>query len=138
MERISIAPQEERSPLLKDYYSLSDTEKKIMELLWQLEEPLSLRETMDYLNEKLNKDWKQQTIGTYLSHLEKAGLVRIDKRFARSYLYFPACTKEEYTQKYLQKLVSESFNNSIADLVCAFTGGKKLSKKDLKELQKLI
>ena len=138
MERISIALQEERSPLLKHYYSLSDTEKKIMELLWQLEEPLSLRETMDYLNEKLNKDWKQQTIGTYLSHLEKAGLVRIDKRFARSYLYFPACTKEEYTQKYLQKLVSESFNNSIADLVCAFTGGKKLSKKDLKELQKLI
>ncbi len=138
MERISINLQEERSPLLKDYYSLSDTEKKIMELLWQLEEPLSLRETMDYLNEKLNKDWKQQTIGTYLSHLEKAGLVRIDKRFARSYLYFPACTKEEYTQKYLQKLVSESFNNSIADLVCAFTGGKKLSKKDLKELQKLI
>ena len=123
---------------MKDYYSLSDTEKKIMELLWQLEEPLSLRETMDYLNEKLNKDWKQQTIGTYLSHLEKAGLVRIDKRFARSYLYFPACTKEEYTQKYLQKRVSESFNNSIADLVCAFTGGKKLSKKDLKELQKLI
>ena len=123
---------------MKDYYSLSDTEKKIMELLWQLEEPLSLRETMDYLNEKPNKDWKQQTIGTYLSHLEKAGLVRIDKRFARSYLYFPACTKEEYTQKYLQKLVSESFNNSIADLVCAFTGGKKLSKKDLKELQKLI
>ncbi len=123
---------------MKDYYSLSDTEKKIMELLWQLEEPLSLRETMDYLNEKLNKDWTQQTIGTYLSHLEKAGLVRIDKRFARSYLYFPACTKEEYTQKYLQKLVSESFNNSIADLVCAFTGGKKLSKKDLKELQKLI
>ncbi len=123
---------------MKDYYSLSDTEKNIMELLWQLEEPLSLRETMDYLNEKLNKDWKQQTIGTYLSHLEKAGLVRIDKRFARSYLYFPACTKEEYTQKYLQKLVSESFNNSIADLVCAFTGGKKLSKKDLKELQKLI
>lgn len=123
---------------MKDYYSLSDTEKKIMELLWQLEEPLSLRETMDYLNEKLNKDWKQQTIGTYLSHLEKAGLVRIDKRFARSNLYFPACTKEEYTQKYLQKLVSESFNNSIADLVCAFTGGKKLSKKDLKELQKLI
>ena len=123
---------------MKDYYSLSDTEKKIMELLWQLEEPLSLRETMDYLNEKLNKDWKQQTIGTYLSHLEKAGLVRIDKRFARSYLYFPACTKEEYTQKYLQQLVSESFNNSIADLVCAFTGGKKLSKKDLKELQKLI
>ena len=123
---------------MKDYYSLSDTEKKIMELLWQLEEPLSLRETMDYLNEKLNKDWKQQTIGTYLSHLEKAGLVRIDKRFARSYLYFPACTKEEYTQKYLQKLVSESFNNSIADLVCAFSGGKKKKKKDLKELQKLI
>lgn len=59
MERISINLQEERSPLLKDYYSLSDTEKKIMELLWQLEEPLSLRETMDYLNEKLNKDWKQ-------------------------------------------------------------------------------
>lgn len=123
---------------MKDYFNLSDTEKKIMESLWQLEEPMSLREIMNYLNEKLNKDWKQQTIGTYLSHLERAGLIRIDKRFARSYLYFPACSKDEYTQKYLQKLVSESFNNSIADLVSAFTGGKKLSKKDLEELQRLI
>ncbi len=109
-----------------------------MEVLWQLPEPSSLKETLDFLNGRLNKSWKQQTVGTYLSHLEEAGLISVDKRFSRLHLYFPACTREEYMQSYLQKLVETSFDNSIVNLVAAFTGGKKLPEKDAQELRKLI
>ena len=123
---------------MKKNLDLSNTEIKIMELLWQLENPLSLKEVTDYLNEKLKKDWKQQTVRTYLLHLEEVGLISMNKRFARSFLYFPSCTKEEYEQKRLRKLVEESFDGSIVNLISAFTGGKKLSEKDIEELKKLV
>jgi len=123
---------------MKKPFKLSETELQIMNTLWQLPEPSSLNEIMDFLNERLNKSWKQQTVGTYLSHLEQAGLVSVDKRFARLHLYFPACTKEEYMQNYLKNLVETSFDNSIANLVAAFTGGQKLSEKDAEEIRKLI
>lgn len=123
---------------MKKPFKLSETEQQIMDILWQLSEPSSLKEIMDFLNERLDKSWKQQTVGTYLTHLEKAGLISVDKRFARLHLYFPACTREAYMQSYLQKLVETSFENSIVNLVAAFTGGKKLSEKDAEELRKLI
>lgn len=123
---------------MKKNFDLSSTENKIMELLWQLEHPLSLKEITDYLNEKLKKDWKQQTVRTYLLHLEEAELISMDKRFARSFLYFPACTKKEYEQKQLRQLVDKSFSGSIVNLISAFTGGKKLSEEDIKELEKLM
>lgn len=36
------------------------------------------------------------------------------------------------------ELVETSFDNSIVNLVAAFTGGQKLSKKDAEEIRKLI
>ena len=41
-------------------------------------------------------------------------------------------------QNYLKNLVETSFDNSIANLVAAFTGGQKLSEKDAEEIRKLI
>lgn len=123
---------------MKDIFKLTDTEQAIMELLWELDQPLSLREMVDYLNEKLHKQWKNQTVGTYLSHLQQEGLIRADKRGVRFYIYEPTCTKEEYKQMCVRKLVEKSFDNSIANFVAAFTGGKRLSKEEADDLRKLL
>lgn len=123
---------------MKDIFKLTDTEQSIMELLWELNEPLSLREMVEYLNVKLHKNWKKQTVGTYLSHLQQEGLIWADKRGVRFYLYEPTCTKEEYKQMCVRRLVEKSFDNSIASFVAAFTGGKKLSKEEADELRKLL
>ena len=119
-------------------YKLSDTEQVIMEIFWEAEDALTFKEIMTLANEKLNKNWKKQTVNTYLANLQKAGLLHADKRCARAYFYSPAYTKEEYTQLCVRGLVQESFDNSIFNFVSAFTGGKKLSKEDADELRKLI
>ena len=119
-------------------YKLSDTEQVIMEIFWEAEDALTFKEIMTLANEKLNKNWKKQTVNTYLANLQKAGLLLADKRCARAYFYSPAYTREEYTQLCVRGLVEESFGNSIFNFVSAFTGGKKLSKEDADELRKLI
>ncbi len=118
-------------------YGLTDTEAEIMELLWQSEEPLPFKAIMEVAENKWMKSWKKQTLNTYLTNLQKLGLVGADKN-AKHYRYYPLCTKEEHIQRWTQKLVKECFGDSISSLVLAFTGGGKLSKEEAERLKGLL
>ncbi|RKI99413.1 transcriptional regulator [bacterium D16-54] len=121
-----------------NFTGLSNTEIKIMEQLWKIDQPLSLKEITEFLNKQLNKEWKQQTVGTYLSHLQKAGIIKTDKRFSKLYLYFPSCTKEEYLEKCACNFVEQVFDNSLSSFIAAFAKEGKISQRDAEELKKLI
>lgn len=118
-------------------YGLTDTEAKIMELLWQAEDPLPFKAIMEVADHTWMKNWKKQTLNTYLTNLQKLGLVGVDKS-AKHYLYYPLCTKEEHIQRWTQKLVKECFDDSISSLVLAFTGGGKLSAREAEKLKELL
>ncbi len=92
---------------------------------------------MAYITTVLKKDWKNQTLNTYLSNLQKTGLVQTERSNYR-YRYMAACTKSAYVQQWTQKLVENSFGNSIGNFVAAFTGGEKLSEEEAEKLRKLI
>ena len=113
---------------MKTFFGLTAVEVEIMEMFWGASKPLSFKEIMDYVNTILN---------TYLAKLQKAGLV-CTERSSYHYSYAAACTKEEYVQQWTQKLVEDSYGNSIENFVAAFTGGKKLSEEDAERLRKLI
>lgn len=118
-------------------FGLSHTEKEIMELLWQSEEPLSFREILDHANEVWKKNWKKQTLNTYLLNMQKAGLIGSERGKVYQ-VYFPMCTKEEHIQNWTRKLVRETFGGSLYSFVVAFTGGEKLTEEEAEELRKLI
>ena len=92
---------------------------------------------MDYVTTVMNKAWKKQTLNTYLSNMQKAGLIQAERSSYR-YRYMAACTKDEYIQRWTQKLVEDSYDNSIGNFVAAFTGGQKLSEEEAEKLRKLI
>lgn len=123
---------------MSGFYDLTPAEKDIMEILWNNENPMFFKEVMIYVNEEMNKNWKKQTVNTYLSHLQQYGLVTVDKKSERYCLYLPTCSREEYKQKCVRNLVEKSFDDSIANFVAAFTGGKKLTKEEADKLKKLI
>lgn len=122
---------------MKAFFGLTGNEVDVMEMFWGRTEPMSFKEIMDYMTTVLKKSWKSQTLNTYLSNLKKAGLVQTD-RTNYHYLYTAACTKEEYIQRWTQKLVEDAYGNSISNLVVAFTGGGKLSPEEAERLRKLI
>lgn len=122
---------------MKTFFGLTSTEAEIMELFWGASKPLSFKEVMAYVTTELKKEWKKQTLNTYLSNLQKSGLLKTE-RSRYHYQYFAALTREEYIQQWTQKLVEEAYGNSLGNFIAAFTGGKKLSKEEAEELRKLI
>ena len=73
---------------------LSETEYEIMEVLWNSEAPMSASQILSYFAEYRNKDWKAQTLATFLSRLTQKGLIT-SKREGRVPYYWPIKTCEE-------------------------------------------
>ena len=96
-------------------FGLSHAEKEIMELLWQSREPLSFREILDYANDTWKKNWKKQTLNTYLLNMQKAGLIGSERRGKK-----------------------ETFGGAVYSLAAVFTGGERLSEEKAEKLRKLI
>lgn len=122
---------------MKKNYGLTNTEMELMNIFWESGKKFSFKELLEYSHESLGKEWKKQTLSTYLTNLQRMGLLEIDAS-SKNYIYFAPCSKEEYIHQWTEKLVKTTFDNSISKLVFAFTGGKKLTKEEAEELKKLI
>lgn len=122
---------------MKKIYGLTNTETEIMELLWNADHKLSFREMLDYFTQVLHKDWKKQTLSSYLLNLQKAGLISADAA-GKNYYYYAACTKEEHIHNWTRKLLADSFGNSLGRFMAAFSGGEKLSEKEAAELKRYL
>ena len=123
---------------MERFYELTDTELELKEIFWSTEEQLSFKELMKYSNEVLKKDWKKQTLSTYLKHLQNEGMIGVYKRNSKYYSYYSLVTKDEFLQEWTKKIVNQSFGNSLSNFVAAFTGGNRLSKEEAAELKKYL
>lgn len=115
-------------------FGLSPSEYEIMEFLWSADHKLYFKEILEYFNNVKNKDWKKQTVSSFLKILQDNGHVCSDKS-GKKYLYYAALTKQEHITCWLQKLCKDSFGNSLGNLLTAFSGGKKLDSKDADDLR---
>ena len=124
---------------MKKNYGLTNTELLIMELLWSEGRPMSFREIMDVATKEWKKDWKVQTLNTFLNGLQKMGMIRAERSMTSSYnVYYPLYTKEQHIHKWTKEMVEVCYDNSFRRLVSAFIGDGKLSKEDAEELKKLL
>ena len=121
---------------MKNKFCLAVSEEQIMELLWKKDRGMPSKEILDYFNNQ-GKDWKKQTLNTYLSKLlERKFIERTSED--RRYLYFPIITKKEYRQKKAEKFIYDAYNGSFLNFVSALSGGELISQEDAKEIEKLI
>lgn len=118
-------------------YGLSQTEYEIMELFWSVEGALSFKEVLQYFNEVKGKDWKKQTVSSFLKILQDKNMIEADTSRAR-YKYYAVHTKEEHVHLWIRQLIEDSFENSVGKFLVAFSGGEKLSEKDVQELKEYL
>ena len=57
-----------------DTNDISACEKLVMKVIWDSTEELALQEVMDGVNHENGKNWKPQTVSTFLSRLGKERL----------------------------------------------------------------
>ena len=113
-------------------YDMSATEREIMEVLWEKGEKMRTRELMSIFVER-GKNWKRQTLNTFLSRLDDKGLLNrepgsIEARFS----------KKAYQSKCCQEILKQNFGGKFTNFFCSFYDGKSIDEKEAKELLALI
>lgn len=124
---------------MKKNYGLTNTELQIMELLWAAKRPMTFREIMEVARKEWKKEWKVQTLNTFLNGLQKMKLVQAERGTSSPYNEYRAlCTKEQHIHQWTKEMVEVCYDNSFSRLVSAFIGDGRLSKEDAEELSKLL
>ena len=114
---------------VKDY-RLGYVESQFADIVWE-NEPLTSRELVELCLEKL--EWKKSTTYTVLKKFCEREIFQNQNGTVSSLL-----SKEEFYALQSEQVVEESFDGSLPAFVAAFTKNKKLSEKEVKEIQKLL
>ena len=109
---------------------LAEIESRFVELIWQ-REPISSGELVLLCEKELN--WKKSTTYTVLRRLCQKGILKNEGAVVTSVM-----KKEEYMARCSEKIVEDTFEGSLPQFVAAFMSRKKLSRKQIDEIQKLI
>ena len=120
----------------KEFKELSETEFEIMQYIWGCsnETEIITKSIMEHF-EGQGKDWKLNTLNTFLKRLEMKGLIRAESK-GKIYVYYPKMTYEEYEQKRAMCVLETGFDNSIKKFLVALNGGKGLDSTEVEELEK--
>lgn len=112
---------------------LSQAEKEVMDIIWQLDRPVCVK---DVLEASMGGSRKYTTIATFLTRLEKKGFLRCEKSGVQNY-YSYRFTKEEYLKQQTDEFVKDVYGNSATELIASLCRDR-ISKEDYNELMELI
>lgn len=114
---------------MKELGKLSNAEKEVMDVIWQMDLPVTVNELLGVF-----VNWKNSTLATILARLISKGY--IDKSLnGKTNYYTPTLSQEEFiaheTRGLLQELHRGSYKSLFASLV-----DDNLSKEEIAELRK--
>ena len=111
-------------------HKLGAMESRFAELIWD-NEPISSGELVKLCEKELA--WKKSTTYTMLRRLCERGIFQNRDGAVSSVM-----SKQEFSALQSERFVEETFDGSLPQFLAAFTMRKKLSPKEIDELQRLI
>ena len=102
--------------------AMSATEFYILKYLWSRETPATFSEIMTHFNEEEKKEWKKQTVNTFLTRLAQKGFLNIDKSGKRA-IYIPSVSKKKYYEDYAQQYADQGYQEVVDERLEAFQAG---------------
>ena len=116
---------------------LTAAETIVMKCIWDADHEMSLAEIVKNANENYGKDWKPQTVSTYLAKLCQKDYIRM-KRAGRMITYEILISEEDYKREQAREFVSFWNGGSIKQFLTAFYIDEPATKEDISELKKII
>lgn len=116
---------------------LTAAETIVMKCIWDADHEMSLAEIVKNANENYGKDWKSQTVSTYLAKLCQKGYIQM-KRTGRMITYEILISEEDYKSEQAREFVSFWNGGSIKQFLTAFYKDEPATKEDISELKKII
>lgn len=109
---------------------LGVVESRFADIIWN-NEPLSSRELVEKAKAEL--DWNKSTTYTILRRLCERGIFQNENGTVTSLL-----SKEDFFAVQSEQFVDETFAGSLPAFIAAFTHRKKLTKKEIAQIQAMI
>lgn len=109
---------------------LGEVEARFANIIWQ-NEPVPSGELVKLAKAQL--DWKKSTTYTVLKRLCERGIFQNEGGIVTALL-----SREEFSARQSEEFVNETFEGSLPAFVAAFGSRKKLSDRELSQLEELI
>ena len=116
---------------------LTAAETIVMKCIWDADHEMSLAEIVKNANEGYGKEWKPQTVSTYLAKLCLKNYIQM-KRAGRTITYEILITEEDYKSEQAREFVAFWNNGSLKQFITAFYKDEPASKDEIEELRKAI
>lgn len=111
-------------------YKLGVMEMKFADLMWD-NEPIPSGDLVKLCEQELG--WKKSTTYTMLRRLCQRNIFK-----NQDGLVFSILSKQEFHALQSEKFIEETFGGSLPQFLAAFSTRKKLTDKEIDELEKLI
>ena len=121
----------------KDNQTLTRVELEIMNHLWEINKPASVRELLESYDAPKPA---YTTIGTYMKILTQKGFVKPEKHEddGKTFFFRPLVSHEDYRRRVMSEVKDTFFGGSISSLVRFFVKEEEIDDAELKELMSLI
>ena len=107
-----------------------ESEYRFCLILWE-HEPIKSSELVKLCSEQLG--WKPTTTYTVIKRLSERGVLKNEKTVVTSLV-----TKEEVQTAEIDEMMEKTFQGSLPAFIAAFTKNRRLSDKEIDEVQEMI
>lgn len=109
---------------MRNIYNITDAELEVMEKLWEQDESVKQSRLLALFQED-GKEWKRQTLNTFLSRLEEKGLVKRENRMVEA-----VYGREQYNYMQMNEAINHMYDGKIGNFVAAFTKASRAAGQD--------
>ena len=109
---------------------LTESEEIVMKAIWDCKKDPVLSDVVERVNGVYGKDWKPQTVSTFLSKLVRKNYTKLI-RTGKIYTYKVVVKEDAYKRKLYKQHISFWNNNDIVDFVAEMVRNNDLTMEDL-------
>ena len=119
------------------FEKLTECEELVMKMVWDAEEELSLMEVTARVNDKYHKDWKPQTVSTFLTRLVRKGYLR-NYRQGRVFFYQILVPLDVYKGHLTSDYVTFWHHNNADEVIRTIINVRQLRQDEIDRIRKMV
>ena len=120
-----------------DAEKLTTCEELVMKIIWDASEELSLMEIMQRANKKYHKEWKSQTVSTFLARLVRKGYLR-HYRQGRVFFYQILVPLEDYKSRMTQEFINFWHRGCADNMLMSLLMTRSLKQGEIEQIRVLL
>lgn len=113
---------------------LTESEELVMKSIWDCRKEPVLSDVVDRVNGYYGKDWKPQTVSTFLAKLVRKNYLKL-QRNGKIYTYKILIPEDAYKQKLYKHHISFWNHNDIEEFVLEMYQKGDLTKEDIDNIK---